>query len=86
MSDVILENSQGVLILESVKFNGYYGAANAKCECGEELIVAPLIVAPPISHPANKKADPVMVCGDHRVHSYRFSTLVVGQQPKGSGQ
>jgi hypothetical protein len=81
MSDVILENQQGVQILESVKFNGHYGAANAQCECGEELIVAPMIF-----HADHKKGNPVMVCGDHGVHGYRFSTLVVGQQPKGSGQ
>jgi hypothetical protein len=81
MSDVILENPQGVQILESVKFSGHHVAANAKCECGEELIVAP-----PIFHPDHKNGDPVMVCSDHGVHGYRFSTLVVGQQPKGSGQ
>jgi len=77
MSDVILENMQGVRILESVKFIGHYGAANAQCECGEDLIVAP-----PIFHADHKKCDPVMVCGDHGVHGYRFSAFVVGQQPK----
>jgi hypothetical protein len=39
-----------------------------------------------IFHADHKKGNPVMVCGDHGVHGYRFSTLVVGQQPKGSGQ
>lgn len=78
-TDVILENPQGVQILESVKFCGHHGAANATCQCGEELIVAP-----PIFHPDHKKGDPVMVCGDHGVHGYRFSALVVGQQPAGS--
>lgn len=81
MSDVILENPQGVRILESVKFHGHHGAANATCQCGEELIVAPSIF-----RPDHKKGDPVMVCGDHGVHSYLFSTLVVGRQPKGSGR
>lgn len=78
MTDVILENPNGVQILESVKFHGHYGAANATCQCGEELIVAP-----PIFHPDHKKGDPVMVCGVHGVHGYRFSTLVVGRQPTG---
>lgn len=81
MTDVILENPNGVQILESVKFHGHYGAANATCQCGEELIVAP-----PIFHPDHKKGDPVMVCGDHGVHGYRFSTLVVGRQPTGSAE
>ena len=78
---VILENLQGVRILESVKFNGHYGAVNAVCECGEELIVAP-----PIFNPDHKKGDPVMVCGDHGVHGYRFTSLVIGRQPIGSAE
>jgi hypothetical protein len=81
MSNVILENPQGVQILEDVKFCGHHGAANATCQCGEELIVAP-----PIFHPDHKNGDPVMVCGDHGVHGYRFSALVVGQQPAGSAE
>ena len=81
MSDVILENRGGVQILESVKFCGHHGAANATCQCGEELIVAPAIF-----HPDHKKGDPVMVCGDHGVHGYRFSALVIGQQPAGSAE
>jgi hypothetical protein len=81
MTDVILENQQGVQILEDVKFNGHHGAANAVCECGEELIVAPMIF-----HADHKKGDPVMVCGDHGVHDYRFTTLVVGRQPKGRAE
>jgi len=79
--DVILENKQGVKISESVKFQGHYGAVNAVCQCGEELIVAPLIF-----HPNHKKGDPVMVCGDHGVHGYRFSDLVIGKQPSGSAK
>ena len=81
MKDVILENMHGVQILESVKFNGHHGAANATCECGRDLIVAP-----PIFHPAHMHGDPVMVCGDHGVHGYRFLHLVVGPQPKGSAE
>lgn len=76
---VVLENARGVQIREDVKFNGHYGAANAVCECGEELIVAPMIF-----HADHKKGDPVMVCGDHGVHAYRFAELVQGKQPAGS--
>ena len=75
MTDVVLENAAGVQILKSKKFNGHYGAANALCHCGEELIVAP-----PIFHPDHKKGDPVMVCGDHGVHGFRFLDLVQGRQ------
>lgn len=78
---IVLENENGVQIREDVKFYGHYGAANATCECGESLIVAP-----PIYCPDHKKGDPVMVCADHGVHAYRFSALVVGQQPSGSGE
>jgi len=34
---VVLENANGVQIREDKKFHGHYGAANAVCECGEEL-------------------------------------------------
>lgn len=77
---VVLENANGVQIREDKKFQGHYGAANAVCECGEELIVAPMIF-----HADHKKGDPVMVCGDHGVHGYRFTELVQGRQPTGSG-
>ena len=77
---VVLENPSGVQIREDKKFNGHYGAANAVCECGEELIVAPMIF-----HADHKKGDPVLVCGDHGVHGYRFTELVQGRQPAGSG-
>ncbi len=80
-SMVVLENHNGVQIREDIKFQGHYGAANALCECGEELIVAPKIFGAD-----HKKGDPVMVCGDHGVHGYRFSSLVKGQQPTGSAQ
>lgn len=80
MCDVILENPQRVKILKGVKScGGHYLAVNARCECGMELIVAP-----PIFHPDHQKGDPVMVCGDHGVHGYRFSTLIIGRQPAGS--
>lgn len=79
--NVILENHNGVQILRDQKFCGHHGAANATCECGMELIVAP-----PIFHPAHMKGDPVMVCGDHGVHGYRFLNLVKGRQPKGSAE
>jgi len=79
--DVVLENAHGVQILESVKFQHHYGAANATCECGCELIVAPKLF-----QADHKKGDPVMVCGDHGVHAYRFLDLVPGKQPKGSAE
>jgi hypothetical protein len=81
MRDLILENQHGVQIHKGVRFSGHHGAANAQCECGAELIVAPSIF-----HPDHKKGDPVMVCGDHGVHGYRFSALVVGRQAVGSAQ
>lgn len=79
MKDVILKNEKGVTILESVKFYGHYGASNDICECGQELIVAPKIF-----QAVHKKGDPVMVCGDHGIHGYRFSDLVVGKQSCGT--
>ncbi len=77
---VVLENSSGVQIREDKKFHGHYGAANAVCECGDVLIVAPMIF-----RADHKKGDPVMVCGDHGVHAYRFTELVQGRQPADSG-
>lgn len=80
-SEVIIENKNGVQIREDSKFAEHYGAANATCQCGMELIVAP-----PLFHPDHRQGDPVMVCGDHGVHGYRFSDLVVGRQPAGSAE
>jgi len=77
---VVLENANGVQIREDKKFHGHYGAANAVCECGEELIVAAMMF-----HADHKKGGPVLVCGDHGVHCYRFKELVQGRQPTGSG-
>ena len=76
MSDVILENENGVQIIESTKIGGHYAAANAVCHCGNSLIVAP-----PIFHPDHRKGNPVMVCEDHGVHAFRFLDLVTGRQP-----
>ena len=78
---IVLQNEHGVQIREDIKTEGgnHYKAANALCECGQELMVAPMIF-----HPDHKKGDPVMVCGDHGVHAYRFVSLVKGQQPKGT--
>ena len=78
---IVLENEHGVQIREDVKFNGHYGAANATCYCGEILMVAP-----PIFHPDHKKGDPVMVCGDHGMHGYRFSDLRPGRQTVDSAE
>lgn len=74
-SDVILENPNGVQIRASVKFHGHYGAANATCHCGEVLIVAPEIF-----EADHKKGNPVLVCGDHGVHAFRFLDLQLGRQ------
>ena len=74
MSDAILTNKNGV---EIVKGDWQYEARNAKCKCGMGLMVAPMIF-----HADHKKGDPVMVCHDHGVHAYRFSDLVIGQQPE----
>ena len=76
---VILENTNGVQIREYPKFDGHYGAANAVCECGLSLIVAPKVF-----DADHRKGDPMMVCGDHGVHGYRFIDLIPGQQPTGS--
>lgn len=75
--DLILRNANGVEIRRSVKDCGHYMAVGAKCYCGDILIVAP-----PICHPDHKKGDPVMACGDHLVHAYRFKDLVMGKQPE----
>jgi hypothetical protein len=80
--NIVLKNTHGVMILESRKTaGGHYCADNACCECGRTLMVAP-----PIFHPDHKKGDPVMVCEDHGVHAYRFTSLKIGQQPVGSAQ
>lgn len=81
MEDIILENAHGVQIGKGPAFYRHYGAVNAVCECGMELIVAPALF-----HADHKRGDPVMVCGDHGVHAYRFSDLVTGQQPRGTAQ
>ena len=79
MTDAILRNANGVTITEKDKFAGHHLAVGALCECGEDLIVAP-----PVFHPAHEKGDPVMICGDHGVHAYRFKSLILGRQPRGS--
>lgn len=75
--EVKLTNENGVMI--NAKDCGHWAAGNATCECGESLIVAPAIF-----EPTHEPGDPVMVCGDHGVHGYRFKSLIVGQQPEGS--
>lgn len=80
MSDrtpVILRNNHGVEIREDARPHGHYEAVGAKCWCGMDLIVAPMIF-----NADHQKGDPVMVCGDHGVHAYRFKELVLGKQPK----
>ena len=73
---VILRNDNGIEIVEGMKDCGHYKAVGAECCCGEVLIVAPAIFMAD-----HKKGDPVMVCGDHGVHAYRFKDLVLGKQP-----
>lgn len=77
MSDVILENANGVRITEGDKMHGHHIAVGALCCCGEHLIVAPTIY-----HADHRKGDPVMVCRDHGVHAFRFLELVEGRQPE----
>lgn len=74
-----LENEHGVYILEGDEgsYCGHYKAHNALCHCGDELIVAPTAF-----QAEHKPGDPVMVCTDHGVHSFRFKDLVPGKQPK----
>lgn len=79
METVILENANHVQIREDDKQGRHYRAHGALCECGEELIVAPMIF-----QADHHKGDPVMVCGDHGVHAYRFLSLRRGRQPKGT--
>ena len=74
--DVILKNRNGVEIREGVKDCGHYKAVGALCECGEVLIVAPMLY-----NADHKKGDPVMICADHGIHAYRFLDLVKGEQP-----
>ena len=73
----ILENASGVRITEKDKRHGHHLAVGALCHCGEYLIVAP-----PAYHPDHRKGDPVMICGDHGVHAFRFLDLVKGLQPE----
>jgi hypothetical protein len=75
LGEIILENKNGVQIREKHKSQGHYMAMHAECFCGEHLIVAPMLF-----HADHKKGDPVMVCGDHGVHSFRFLDLIVGKQ------
>ena len=75
MSDVILENANGVRITEGDKMHGHHIAVGALCCCGEHLIVAPTRY-----HADHRKGDPVMVCRDHGVHAFRFLELVEGRQ------
>ena len=77
MSDVILENANGVRITEGGKMQGHYVAVGALCCCGEHLIVAPTIY-----QADHRKGDPVMVCWDYGVHVFRFLELVEGRQPE----
>ena len=73
----ILENASGVRITEEDKQHGHHRAVGALCHCGEYLIVAPMAY-----HADHRKGDPVMVCGDHGVHAFRFLDLVKGLQPE----
>lgn len=77
MTNVILENANGVTITENDKIGGHYTAVGAFCHCGEALIVAP-----PLFQADHRKGDPVIVCRDHGVHAFRFLDLVPGQQPE----
>ena len=72
----ILENASGVRITEEDKRHGHHLAVGALCHCGEYLIVAPMAY-----HADHRKGDPVMVCGDHGVHAFRFLDLMKGLQP-----
>ena len=73
----ILENANGVRITEGDKMYGHHLAVGALCHCGEHLFVAPAIF-----RADHRKGDPVMVCGDHGVHAFRFLDLVKGLQPE----
>lgn len=73
----ILENASGVRITEEDKRHGHHLAVGALCHCGEYLIVAPTIY-----QADHRKGDPVMVCGDHGVHAFRFLDPVKGLQPE----
>ena len=68
---VILENANGVQLHQDTKaFGPHFTVRNALCECGEPLLVAPLIYGAD-----HRKGDPVVVCADHGTHAYRFSEL-----------
>ena len=72
---IMLTNNNGVKI-DSKIFN-HWATSNAKCCCGE-----PLMVAPQAFDVDHQKGNPVMVCGDHGVHAYMFKDLVIGSQPE----
>lgn len=75
LGHILLQNQNGVKILKHIKCYGHHYAYNATCYCGERLLVAPAAF-----QAEHKPGDPVMVCGDHGVHSYRFSELTPGKQ------
>ena len=73
---VILRNKHGVEISEDAKNCGHYIAVGANCSCGDILMVAPTCFGAD-----HKRGDPVMVCGDHGIHVFRFKDVVHGKQP-----
>tara|TARA_B100000965_G_scaffold352146_1_gene327180 strand:+ start:1218 stop:1484 length:267 start_codon:yes stop_codon:yes gene_type:complete len=81
--EIVLTNLNGVNIVEPGEGGGPVGkhcfVENAKCWCGENLMVAP-----PIFQPQHKKGDPELRCADHGIHAYMFHELEKGQQEKPS--
>ncbi|NIT58418.1 MAG: hypothetical protein GWN00_19980 [Aliifodinibius sp.] len=71
----LLTNANGVSLREDHKLSGHYAAVNARCHCGEPLLVAPVVLSQD-----GTKDNPTMVCYDHAIHSFRFSDLVQGRQ------
>ncbi len=74
-----LTNEHGARIDARLKAGNHYTSSNAFCHKG---CCSELMVAPAIFRADHKKGDPVMVCGDHGAHAYRFSDLKPGLQAK----
>jgi len=75
VEDILIENKNGVFILKSERFAGHFFASNAVCKCGERMLIAPEGF-----NAKHEKGDPVLVCEDHGIHSFMFSTLIIGEQ------
>lgn len=69
-------NGNGVTITDK-KLHGHLCVDNAKCWCGETLMVAPKMLMAD-----HKAGDPILVCYAMSHTAYRFTNLTKGVQVK----